>query len=297
MPRRIAIVTTSFPVGEEDPSGHFVQASVRELERQGHDVVVLTPRTGGAFGWPGVAARVRDRPLRAVEAAAWVACTRAAVSRLKVDRVVAHWAVPCAWPLGVAADAELDVVSHGGDVRLVLAMPAMVRCHVVRTIAVRARAWSFVSATLRDQLLGSLDPRTRQCVERVAAIEAPPLELPDVGGAIIQLRRELGATRVAVSVGRLVRGKRVELAIEHFRSRGDLDVLFVIGDGPERGRLERRFGREDSDVRFLGTVSRRDAVAWIGAANLLIHASQAEGLSTVLREAEALGTPVAVIRA
>jgi teichuronic acid biosynthesis glycosyltransferase TuaC len=297
LPRRIAIVTTSFPRDEGDPSGHFVRASARELERQGNEVVVVAPPAGGAFGWPGVAARVNERPLRALEAASWIVRTRTALSRMKVDRVVANWAVPCAWPLGVAASAELEVVSHGGDVRLLVAAPAIVRRHVVRAIAARARTWRFVSATLRDELLTSLDASTRRRVERIAVIEAPPLHLPDVAEAIARLRGELAGKRVAVSVGRLVPGKRVGRAIEHFRSRADLDVLYVIGDGPERGRLERRVEREGGDVRFLGTVSRRDALAWIGAADLLIHASEAEGLSTVIREAEALGTPVAVIGA
>jgi glycosyltransferase involved in cell wall biosynthesis len=295
LPQRIAIVTTSFPGGAEDPSGHFVRASARALERQGHDVVVVAPRAGGAFGWPGVAARVRERPLRAIEAAAWVARTRTALSRMKADRVVAHWAVPCAWPVGVAAKAELEVVSHGGDVRLLVAMPAVARQAVVRAIAARARAWRFVSAALRDELLASLDAPTRRRVERIAAIEAPPLDLPDVAEAVARLRGELAGKRVAVSVGRLVPGKRVERAIEYVRSRADLDILYVIGDGPERRRLEAWAERGGAQVRFLGMVSRRDALAWIGAADLLIHASEAEGLSTVLREAEALGTPVEVL--
>jgi len=295
LPRRIVIVTTSFPRDEGDPSGHFVQASARELEQQGDVVVVVTPPVGGAFGWPGVVARVKDRPLRAVEAVAWIVRTRAALSRMTVDLVVAHWAVPCAWPLGVAASAELEVVSHGGDVRLLVAAPSVARRHVVRAIAARARAWRFVSATLRDEMLASLDASTRRRVDRIAVIQAPPLHLPDVAEAVARLRGELAGMRVAVSVGRLVPGKRVERAIEYFRSRADLDVLYVIGDGPERARLEPWAQRGRAHVRFLGAVSRREALTWIGAADLLIHASEAEGLSTVLREAEALGTPVEVL--
>ena len=46
------------------------------------------------------------------------------------------------------------------------------------------------------------------------------------------------------------------------------------------------------DARFVGAVGRTTALAWIGAAAELLHASTAEGLSTVVREAEALGTRV-----
>jgi glycosyltransferase involved in cell wall biosynthesis len=143
-----------------------------------------------------------------------------------------------------------------------------------------------------DELLCALDRRTRSLVERIAVIEAPALDLPDLGEAVARRREELAGRRVAVSVGRLVPGKRVDRAIDHFRSRPDLDVLYVVGDGPERARLDRAARRHGADVRFVGEVGRRDALVWIGAADLLIHASRAEGLSTVLREAGALGTPV-----
>jgi teichuronic acid biosynthesis glycosyltransferase TuaC len=255
---RIALVTTSWPGADGDPAGHFVRAEARELERQGHDVVVVAPKAGGAFGWPGVAARVRQRPARLLEAARWVAAARQRVRWVRVDRVIAHWAVPCAWPIGSAAgEAELEVVSHGGDVRLVAAMPGIARMHVVRTIAERAT-----------------------------------VEMPDVAGAVARKRRELAGARIAVSVGRLVASKRVERAIERVARSREVDALVVVGDGPERERLQRLARSLDVDARFVGTVARDEALAWIGAADELIDASVAEGLSTVVREAEALGTRV-----
>jgi teichuronic acid biosynthesis glycosyltransferase TuaC len=295
MSLRIAVVSTSYPRDEDDPSGHFVRTDVRRLERQGHRVVVMAPPPGGAFGWPGAAARLRQRPLRALEATAWIARTRISLSRMALDGVVAHWAVPCAWPIGVAARGQLEVVSHGGDVRLLSALPRDACGSVVRAIASRATAWRFVSAALLDALLESLDRATRALVERIARVEAPLLDLPDLGGAIALRRREFDGRHVAVSVGRLVPGKRVERAIDYVRSRRDLDVLYVVGDGPERRRLEDVAGRASVDVRFVGAVGRRDALTWIGAADVLVHASTAEGLSTVIREAKALGTPVVLI--
>ena len=101
--------------------------------------------------------------------------------------------------------------------------------------------------------------------------------------------------RVAVSVGRLVASKRVERAIEHVERTSDLDALVVVGDGPERSKLERLARARGVDARFVGALERGEALAWIGAADALIQASTAEGLSTVVREAEALGTPVVVL--
>jgi glycosyltransferase involved in cell wall biosynthesis len=289
----IAVVATSYPRDEEDPAGHFVRASVRALEREGHRVTVVAPSPGGAFGWPGVAARIREQPLRAVGAAAWVARARAAITAMPVDRVIAHWALPCAWPIGVVAKGELQVVSHGGDVRLLRRVPGIARRRAVDAIASRATTWCFASQGLLEEFLGSLHGPTRSRVEGIALVEPPPLEMPDVRDAIALRRGELGAARVAVSVGRLVAGKRVDRAIAHFRARPDLDVLYVVGDGPERTRLEALADSAGKRVQFIGALPRRETLAWIGAADLLIHASEAEGLSTVLREAEALGTPAA----
>lgn len=292
---RIAVVTTSWPAHEGDPSGHFVQAEARELERAGHEVVVVTPPLGehGAFGWPGVSARVRARPWLAVDALRWVARAQGDVSGIEVNRVVAHWAVPCAWPIGVASRAaELEVVSHGGDVRLLLAAPPLVRRHVVRAMAARATAWRFVSDALRDRLLASLPPGERRLVEAIAQVRPAHLDVPDVRAAIDLRRRHLGDARVAVSVGRLVASKRVDRAIEHVAVAGNLDALVVVGDGPERGRLERLARARGVNVRFVGRVTRHEALTWIGAARVVLHGSEKEGLSTVLREAESLGIPV-----
>jgi teichuronic acid biosynthesis glycosyltransferase TuaC len=289
---RIAIVTTSYPAHEDDAAGHFVRAGARELERQGHDIEVVTPNPGGAFGWPGTASRLRERPHRGFEALSWVARARRRVARANAELVIAHWAVPCAWPIGIATQGRLEVVSHGGDVRLVLALPTVLRRLIVRTIAARASAWIFVSERLRGELYEALDGDTRARVERIARVSAPAIEMPDVREAIARRRRDLAGTRAAVSVGRLVASKRVDRAIEHVARSPDLDALVVVGDGPERARLEDLARDRRVDVRFVGAVGRREALAWIGAADVLLHGSVAEGLSTVVREADALGTPV-----
>ncbi|HXX67628.1 MAG TPA: glycosyltransferase [Polyangiaceae bacterium] len=319
---RIALVTTSWPRHEGDPAGHFVQAHARELEREGHEVTVIAPPPGGAFGWPGLAARMRERPLRTLDAARWVARARAELRCLRVDRVVAHWCIPCAWPIATSAvvrrgrgtataptigrarietaEPRLEVVSHGADVRLLSALPRRVACAIVSTVADRASSWTFPSDVTHLELLAVLDPETRAAVERISHVLAPPIEMPDVSAAIAARRRELGAKRVAVCVGRLVASKRVDRVIEHVARdhchgndlRAGPRALVVVGDGPERRRLERLARDRGVDARFVGKVDRREALAWIGAADEVIHASAAEGLCTVLREAAALGTPV-----
>lgn len=65
-----------------------------------------------------------------------------------------------------------------------------------------------------------------------------------------------------------------------------------MGDGPERPKLEAWARQLDARAHFVGQVTRDEALAWMAAADRLLHLSEAEGAPTVVREARALGTPV-----
>jgi glycosyltransferase involved in cell wall biosynthesis len=124
------------------------------------------------------------------------------------------------------------------------------------------------------------------------------LDIPDVLADAQAKRNTLTANqRLYVCAGRLVPSKRIDKVIDYVASTipRDNQVLVVLGDGPERPRLERVARAWQMDVRFLGKTSRREALGWIGAADELVHASRAEGLSTVIREAESLGVPVTIL--
>ena len=297
---RTAVVTTSYPQFAGDPSGHFVESEVRGLAQRGEDVTVIWPRGVDAFGWPGFAAKVRERPIAGLEAAAWIVrARRELVTRGPFDRVIAHWAVPCAWPLALSvrprstrgAGAAVEIVSHGGDVRLLAALPRVARIAIVNAIAARATSWRFVSTSLLAELVAALPDEIARRVEAIAQVGACTIAMPDVSAAIDARRRALGDARITVCVGRLVASKRVDAAIDYAARCGE--SLVIVGDGPERAKLEAQAARvAPGKVRFVGNATREDALAWIGAADAVIHASRAEGASTVLREAEALGVRV-----
>jgi glycosyltransferase involved in cell wall biosynthesis len=141
-------------------------------------------------------------------------------------------------------------------------------------------------------LLGALGTRARTAVARIAVVRASPFDMPDVFAAGEQLRRSLGVAKVAVSVGRLVKTKRIERAIDYVARSRETATLVVVGDGPERSRLERFARSRGVDARFVGLLRREKALAWMAAADVVLHGSAKEGLSTVVREAEALGKPV-----
>ena len=295
----ICVVTTSYPSNEGDPAGHFVKTEVGDLERAGHAVTVITPDAGGAFGWPGAASRLRHKPWRAFEAAGWMVRAASQLRAARPAKIIAHWSVPSAWPIVTSAglaSVPLEIVSHGGDVRLLVGMPARLRKVVVRRLLARATSWRFVAPTLLEQLAAALDPEDRVTLRAMATIAPSPLLMLDVEEDVRRRRSTLGDRPLYVCAGRLVPSKRVDRVIDYVAGhRAGKPLLVVIGDGPERARLEMLAQRWQLDVRFLGNTPRREALTWIGAANELVHASIAEGVSTVVREAEHLGVKITVL--
>ena len=108
---------------------------------------------------------------------------------------------------------------------------------------------------------------------------------------IAQLRLELGAAPgefLVGGVGRLARSKGFDLLIEAFLRAGVADMrLVLIGDGRERGRLERLAANR---VRFAGF--RKDVKDCYQALDLFVTPSRSEPLGRVVLEALDAGTPV-----
>jgi glycosyltransferase involved in cell wall biosynthesis len=317
---RVAVLTTSYPSYPGDPAGHFVASAARALAHAGAEVHVVAPggsvfaaprrasdaggglwvhEAGGGtlFGWPGAMARMRQAPWRLVGALGFAHGVHRRLAEIgPVDRTVAHWMVPCGWPLALRASGELQVVAHGADVRLLCAMPAAARVVVVRALLARARHVSFASERSREALLGVLPTALAGALRRGSTVELPALDV-DVErarGRACALRASLRlatGARLAVVSARLVAGKRVEVAVDAALSEKRLHLV-VLGDGPERAPLERRAAAAGGRVRFLGTVNRDEALAWTAAADVLIHPSRHEAAPCVVREARLLDVPV-----
>lgn len=280
-----------------------MRAEALGARNEGHDVVVLAPdaraepgldvlalRGQGAFGWPGALERMRRNPLRVLAASAWVAAVRhALVAFGPFDRVVAHWAVPSAWPaFDPGCGAALEIVSHGSDIRLLARLPGPVRAWLIGTLAARATQWRFVSPSLRDALVAAA-PGSAARLREVARVRPSPFELPDVRRAASDRRLEIGRPFVS-SVGRLLAFKRVDRIVR--TAARERVPLVVVGDGPERRALERLAQGTHADARFVGQIPRAEALAWLRASDALWFASAREGRPTVVREAEALQVPV-----
>jgi glycosyltransferase involved in cell wall biosynthesis len=117
-----------------------------------------------------------------------------------------------------------------------------------------------------------------------------------------RVRAELGLRvdePVVLFVGRLVPQKRPRLVVEIARAlveRGVHCTFLVIGDGPDRGWMQRfvRRHRLEGRVRLLGSVSSTRVREMMAAGDLLLLPSENEGIAFVLFEAMAMAlVPVA----
>lgn len=310
---RVTFVTTSYPESPDDPAGHFVRAEAKARLADGDEVTVVAPAPsssgvgvrddeglvvralhgGAAFGWPGVAARLARSPLSIGGMVEWVHCACNTLAASDAELVVAHWVLPSVWPVAVSRPPGASVVgvSHGADVRLLLAMPGPLRSFTVTRLARTMTTWRFVSESLRDSLLSALSPTDERAVLRMAEVRSSPLEMPLVDTGLARARRRsMKAERLVSVVGRLTKGKSVHRALDYAHARGTHVV--VVGDGPERIALERYARARGVAATFVGKTTRTEAALWILASDELVIGSRAEGLSTVAREANALGVPV-----
>lgn len=90
-------------------------------------------------------------------------------------------------------------------------------------------------------------------------------------------------------VGRLAREKTVERLFEAVTDHERV-ALAIVGDGPERGELERRFA--GTATTFLGFLEGEDLARAYASADAFVMPSQTETLGLVMLEAHASGLPV-----
>ncbi|MCL2822964.1 MAG: glycosyltransferase [Polyangiaceae bacterium] len=293
------------------------------LAAQGHEIHVIAPASpdgtlaadnnvilwpiqhAGAFGWPGAAARLRAAPWKIAGAAAFATLATQKVKHIHPQKTIAQWLVPSAYPIACSTKipSEVETVAHGADIRLLLALPAPLRSHIVSRIVAVCSSIRFAANATLQALLAKLPSNLQQILDSKAKVQPPPIEIPfeipNVSNAANLLRHPGSptphASKLAVAVSRLVTSKRVDIAVRATSLLHPEFQLVVIGDGPERANLARLAGANrggTEQVRFLGAIPRNDTLAWIAAADVLVHMSSAEAAPTVIREARMLGTAV-----
>jgi len=105
-------------------------------------------------------------------------------------------------------------------------------------------------------------------------------------------------TRI-VCVGRLIKGKGVDILIDAFsqmKREGLCRLLDILGDGPERDVLEKKAAELDcaEDITFHGEAGKVES--FFDNTCIFVQPSLSEGMSNVILEAMASGLPVIATR-
>ena len=306
-----AFVTHGYLRWDGDIAGVFLERLAVALVDRGHEVTVVAPSDAGRGGEEqrrGVRVhRVRyaaarhetlayhGRMIETARSPAGVAGMTVLVGRLAqaaaathADVLHSHWWFPAGlatWLTAVVTGRRYVVTLHGTDVAI-LQRSAAGRV-AARRVLVEAAAVTAVSSHL---------------AERAATLTGI-----DQGSILVQpmpvdLDRFTEASRGGgglVAVGRLTAQKRLGLALEalaRLRQRGEAIPMTIIGDGPERPRLEELRDRLGlgSQVRFLGQVDPSALPAVLRDADVLVFPATGEGLGLAAAEALCLGIPVVV---
>ncbi len=144
------------------------------------------------------------------------------------------------------------------------------------------RLWDLGAANRVDHF-AAISEWTAACVRRAYGREGQVI-YPPVDTARFEPSTARGDYYVAFS--RLVRHKRLDLIVQAFSNLGL--PLVVIGEGPERPRLE---ALAASNVRLVGWQSDEAAASLVSRARALVHAAE-EDFGLVMAEAQAGGCPV-----
>jgi len=103
--------------------------------------------------------------------------------------------------------------------------------------------------------------------------------------------------KTILSVGSLIQVKGFDLLLEAVadivKKNPDI-LLYIIGDGPYRPKLERQIKKQNLGdiIKLMGVCPNKELKLWYSAADVFCLASSREGWPNVLMEALACGTPV-----
>ena len=166
---------------------------------------------------------------------------------------------------------------------------------------------TYVSEWCHTRIRSALSPAARTRMVRLSPGVDPARFYPGCGGSSVRARfgyRE--TTPVVVCVGRLVRRKGQDALIKAWPEvveRHPDAHLLLVGDGPDRARLERLAASSGvhSSIRFTGAITSDQVPAYVDAGDVFAMPCrtrrlglEVEAWGIVFLEAQACGLPVVI---
>lgn len=291
---RIAIVTESW-LPSTDGVVTRLSATVRQLRQSGHEVLIVAPRGADS---DFVGAQVRGVPTLSVPfiygGKPWgLPLPRAHRYIKEFGADVVHVVNPMllgmagVWSarrqqLPLVASYHTDVARYAGFYHLAWLRPLI--WWVVRLLHGRATVNLATSESAAAQLTDRGIPRV-QLWRRGVDLD---LFDPARRNGSADAARAAGRMR-ALYVGRIAGEKGLDRLAPLVTLGGDTDLV-LVGDGPGRAELARRFA--GAPVQFAGTLHGTELAAAYADADVFVFPSTTETLGLVLLEALASGVPV-----
>lgn len=165
--------------------------------------------------------------------------------------------------------------------------------------------FDWVSLRKADRVIAACLPFANQLTRRgvhksrIRIQHMPIRRLEKIAGGTDKLRSELGLgtdEKVVLSIGTLSHKKGYRNLLKAFvllrDKTGDEKLrLVLVGDGPERSRLERHARRLGAEKQIVFTGHRDDSKSFFGLADAFALPSLREGTPNVLLESMAAGVP------
>ncbi len=328
----VLIVTSTFPLREDDGLPRFVYDLAKAMSRQCR-VTVLAPHAYGSpyrevagqltirrfqYSWPartqclaygnGMRQNARLSPVARMQIPAYMAslgwAVRTCLHREQFDVINSHWMVPQGLAVSLFrrwSSVRVHAVTvHAGDLSLLerMVMGKRITRFVTAHSDVILPVATHLSQRLRLMAGGALPMAIEPMGVDVARFAAPPGEDPP------QMPFD---GKFILFVGRLVEKKGVAFLLEAMRLLPDAlqdTGLVVIGSGVLAGELQRRAGQLglEARVRFMGPMDHPKmshylrGCAVVAVPSIVDSAGETEGMPTVLVEALAAGCKVVASR-
>lgn len=324
---KVLVLTTTFPRYKEDSTPAFVYQLSKELHSKNFEIFVVAPHYIGAkkfeimddmtvyrfpYFYPysyqklayegGILLHLKKSFLAKIQVPLFcfseLYYSIKVIKKERINLIHSHWLIPSGF-IGAVCKKTFNiphiVTIHGSDINTIKKSKILRRICV---FIIKNSNWVTTNSNYTKESILSIDSSVEEKISIIPlGVDSNFLQ----EGRVLQEEYHIKDSKI-LSVGRLVESKGIDvliLAMKEVRIKFPDVKLFIVGDGPERNKLETLVKDLDlnKNVIFVGSVKHSLLPSFYTSSNVFVMPSQnidgiVEGLGVVLLEAMACGTPV-----